>query len=136
MDDHLDMHFRQNRKANQNIGRGHSRSWFIGIEVRIRRLMSLFRRFKRIFQDWIQEISGDRKGKGRADGSGPMNAKASEDAKREADLQAQYVIVPPGDEAQVVSCPICKETLKSEFLEDDEDWVWKNAIKKDDRVRF
>ena len=36
MDDHLDMHFRQNRKANQNIGRGHSRSWFIGIEVSIR----------------------------------------------------------------------------------------------------
>ena len=35
MDDHLDMHFRQNRKANQNIGRGHSRSWFIGIEVRM-----------------------------------------------------------------------------------------------------
>ena len=68
-----------------------------------------------------------------------MNAKASaaaENAKREADLQAQYVIVPPGDEAQVISCPICKEILKSEFLEDDEDWVWKNAIKKDDRVRF
>jgi hypothetical protein len=36
MDDHLDMHFRQNRKANQNIGRGHSRSWFIGIEVSIK----------------------------------------------------------------------------------------------------
>ena len=35
-----------------------------------------------------------------------------------------------------MSCPICKETLKSEFLEDDEDWVWKNAIKKDDRVSF
>jgi pre-mRNA cleavage complex 2 protein Pcf11 len=119
MDDHLDMHFRQNRKANQDIGRGHSRSWFIGIE------------------DWIQDISGDRKGKGRADGSGRLNAKdsaAAEDAKREANLHAQYVIVPPGDEAQVVSCPICKETLKSEFLEDDEDWVWKNAIKKDDRI--
>jgi pre-mRNA cleavage complex 2 protein Pcf11 len=119
MDDHLDMHFRQNRKANQNIGRGHSRSWFIGLE------------------DWIQDISGDRKGKGRVDGSGPLNAKASaaaENAKREADLQAQYVIVPPGDEAQVVSCPICKETLKSEFLDEVEDWVWKNAIKKDDRI--
>ena len=24
----------------------------------------------------------------------------------------------------------------SEFLEDDEDWVWKNAVKKDDKVRF
>ena len=35
-----------------------------------------------------------------------------------------------------MSCPICKETLKSEFLDEVEDWVWKNAIKKDDRVRF
>lgn len=33
MEEHLDMHFRQNRKANQNIGRGHSRSWFVGLEV-------------------------------------------------------------------------------------------------------
>jgi pre-mRNA cleavage complex 2 protein Pcf11 len=68
-----------------------------------------------------------------------LNAKASAaagDAKYEADLQAQYVIVPPGDEAQVVSVPICKETLKSEFLEDDEDWVWKNATKKDDCVQI
>ncbi|KAF8165246.1 hypothetical protein B0H34DRAFT_688435 [Crassisporium funariophilum] len=119
LEGHLDMHFRQNRKANQNMGRGHSRSWFIGIE------------------DWIQDISGDGKGKGRADGSGPLNAKAAaaaENAKREAELRAQYVIVPAGDEAQVVSCPICKETLKSEFLEDDEEWAWKNAVKKDDRI--
>jgi hypothetical protein len=33
MQDHLDMHFRQNRKANQNIGRGHSHSWFVALEV-------------------------------------------------------------------------------------------------------
>lgn len=79
----------------------------------------------------------DIKGKGHADGFRPMNAKAAaaaEVAKREAELRAQYVVVPPGDEAKPVSCPICKETLKSEFLEDDEDWVWKNATKKDDRV--
>lgn len=35
LEDHLDMHFRQNVKANQNIGRGHSRSWFVGVEVNI-----------------------------------------------------------------------------------------------------
>jgi len=117
LENHLDMHFRQNSKVDQ--GRGHSRSWYIGLE------------------DWIQDISGDGKGKGRADGSGPLNAKAAavvENAKRDADLRAQYVVVPPGAEAQVVSCPICKETLKSEFLEDDEDWVWKNAVKKDDKI--
>ena len=76
------------------------------------------------------------KGKG-TDGHRPLNAKAAaaaEIAKRDAELRALYVVVPPGDEAKPISCPICKETIKSEFLEDDEDWVWKNAIKKDDRV--
>jgi hypothetical protein len=34
MQEHLDMHFRQNRKASQSVGRGHSRSWFLGAEVR------------------------------------------------------------------------------------------------------
>jgi hypothetical protein len=79
----------------------------------------------------------DVKGKGRADGHRRLNPKAAataEVAKREAELRALYVVVPPGDEAKPISCPICKETLKSEFLEDDEDWVWKNAVKKDDRV--
>lgn len=33
MEDHLDLHFKQNRKASQNTGRGHSRSWFIAREV-------------------------------------------------------------------------------------------------------
>src|ERR1700744_5193384 len=33
MQEHLDMHFRQNRKASQSVGRGHSRSWFLGAEV-------------------------------------------------------------------------------------------------------
>ncbi len=35
MQEHLDMHFRQNRKADQNSGRGYSRSWFVAVEVRI-----------------------------------------------------------------------------------------------------
>ncbi|KAJ6485163.1 hypothetical protein C8R47DRAFT_1130966 [Mycena vitilis] len=123
MEDHLDMHFKQNRKANQNIGRGHSRSWFVGIE------------------DWVHDVSVDVKGKGRADGTRPLNAKAAaaaEVAKREADLRSQYIVVPRGEEAKPVACPICKEAFKSEWLEDEdagvEDWVWRNAILKDERV--
>ena len=88
-------------------------------------------------QDWTQNTVSDAKGKGRLDGQRPMNAKAAaaaESAERDAKLRALYVIVPPGDEAKQISCPICKEMIKSEFLEDDEDWVWKNAIMKDDRV--
>ncbi|KAI1795172.1 hypothetical protein LXA43DRAFT_993775 [Ganoderma leucocontextum] len=117
-EDHLDMHFRQNRKATQASGRGHSRSWFIGLE------------------DWVNSHSVDVKGKGRADGR-TVSSKvvaAEEAAKREAELRAMFVVVPPGDEAKAISCPICKEPLKSEFLEDDEEWVWRNAVKKDDRI--
>ncbi|KZP25819.1 hypothetical protein FIBSPDRAFT_733280, partial [Athelia psychrophila] len=118
MQDHLDMHFRQNRKANQNIGCGHSRSWFIGVET------------------GPHDIYTDVKGKS-AEGHRPLNAKAAAEVeKRDADLRALFIVVPPGDEAKPISCPICKETIKSEFLEDDEDWVWKNAILKDDKVCY
>ena len=81
--------------------------------------------------------SYDFKGKGRADGGRSTTSKAAaaqEAAQREAELRAMFVVVPRGDEAKAISCPICKEPLKSEFLEEDEDWVWRNAIKKDDWV--
>lgn len=85
----------------------------------------------------MHDLPRDVKGKGREDGSRTYNAKAiaaEEVAKRDAELRTQFVVVPPGDEAQSLSCPICKELLEPEFLEDDEDWVWKNAIKKEDKV--
>ncbi|EMD40783.1 hypothetical protein CERSUDRAFT_111367 [Gelatoporia subvermispora B] len=119
MEDHMDMHFRQNRKAGQAVGRGHSRSWFVSVE------------------DWTHDGAIDGKGKGRANGSRLVTssaAQAAETAQREAELRAMFVVVPPGDEAKSISCPICKEPLKSEFMEDDEEWVWQNAVRKDDKI--
>ncbi|KAF8580629.1 hypothetical protein K439DRAFT_1519335, partial [Ramaria rubella] len=43
-------------------------------------------------------------------------------ADKEAKLRESYVVVPARHNAKYIQC------LKSEFLEDDEDWVWKNAI--------
>ena len=87
-------------------------------------------------QDWIHDGTVDIKGKGRADAPFSMKAAAAADAaKVDAELRALYVVVPPGDEAKSISCPICKEHLKAEFMEDDEEWVWRNAVKKDDKVR-
>jgi len=120
MQEHLDTHFRQNRKASQSVGRGHSRSWFLGVE------------------DWIHDLpysSGDKDMTGFS--SRLSNAKAvasAESAKRDAELRARYVVVPPGDEAKHVTCPICKEAFKSEFNEEDEEWIWKNALKVDDKI--
>jgi pre-mRNA cleavage complex 2 protein Pcf11 len=58
----------------------------------------------------------------------------AESAKRDAELHARFVVVPPGDEAKHDTCPICWEVFKSEFIEDDEEWIWKNALKIDDKV--
>lgn len=138
MEDHLDMHFRQNRKANQSLGRGHSRSWFVDLDVRIFFLLDP-KHANRLSQDWVHEGRVDVKGKGRADGPRPTTNKAAlavDAARRDAELRTQFVVVPSGDEAKSLSCPICKETLKTEFLEDDEEWVWKNAVRKDDKVRI
>lgn len=80
----------------------------------------------------------DPKGKRRAFGP-KVSAKsgtAVEAAQRDAELRAMTVVVQPGHETKSISCPICKEVLKPEFNEDDEEWVWRNAVLKDDRVRI
>ncbi|KAI5980407.1 hypothetical protein EDC04DRAFT_2875711 [Pisolithus marmoratus] len=117
MDDHLDimMHLRQNSGVGQNVGRGHSRCWFVSLE------------------DWTREGTVDVKDKGRVDGrSRPFLRNLWDIAQRDAELRAQFVVVPPGDKAKSIYCLICKETMKSEFLEDDEDWVRRDAVRKDD----
>jgi len=120
-DDHLDLHFRQNKRATQSTGRGHSRSWFVGID------------------NWVHDIAdslaaSDIKGKGRV--GGPISAKAAAAAavERDAKLRAMYVVVPEGDESKSVTCPVCRETLQNEFLEVDEEWVWKNAVQVKGKV--
>lgn len=45
------------------------------------------------------------------------------------------MVIPAGDEAKTMKCPICKETMRSEYLEDEEEWVWKNAISAKGKVR-
>ncbi|KAH8830485.1 hypothetical protein DL96DRAFT_1593135 [Flagelloscypha sp. PMI_526] len=121
LDDHLDMHFRQNRKASQDIGRGHSRSWFVTVD------------------DWVHDTAASRKGKGRADGGRPMNAKetaAAEAAKRDAELRAKFVPVPPGQESIFPTCSICKEQIDQGFIDGDEEYIWTNAVRdeKDGRL--
>ena len=134
MEDHLDMHFRQNRKASQNIGRGHNRSWFVGADVSRPLLLYLIYLSSFDSKDWVNDIALDAKGKRRADSSSAKVAAAAAAAEQEAKLRESYVVVPTGDEAKSIQCPICKETLKSEFLEEDEDWVWKNAVRVQGRV--
>ncbi|CAE6539573.1 unnamed protein product [Rhizoctonia solani] len=104
MEDHLDLHFKQNRKARESTGRGHSRSWFVSRN------------------DWIHGA------RDAGESITTVKAQAAAAEERVAKLRASYVIVPPGEEAKPALCPICKESIKSEYLEDDEEWVWRNAV--------
>lgn len=54
---------------------------------------------------------------------------AAEQASRLEGLRAKTVLVPPGDEAKPVACPVCKEILNAE------EWIWRNATDVDGRVR-
>ncbi|QRW16415.1 PfkB family carbohydrate kinase [Rhizoctonia solani] len=104
MEDHLDLHFKQNRKARENTGRGHSRSWFVSRN------------------DWIHGA------RDAGESVTTVKAQAAAAEERLAKLRESYVVVPPGEEAKPALCPICKESIKSEYLEDDEEWVWRNAV--------
>jgi pre-mRNA cleavage complex 2 protein Pcf11 len=46
------------------------------------------------------------------------------------------VRVPEGaaTDEELARCPICKEPFKNEYSEDEEDWVWRNAIEIDGKV--
>ncbi|KAG8964528.1 hypothetical protein FRC03_001694 [Tulasnella sp. 419] len=125
-EDHLDLHFRQNLRsataANSTsgvgvMGRGYTRSWFVGKK------------------DWVHDIaegshgqnstsSANEKGKGRA--SSPSASKQSVE-ERLAKLKASFVVIPPGEETKTILCVICKEHIKPEFSDDDEEWIWRNA---------
>ncbi|KAI6002504.1 hypothetical protein EDC04DRAFT_2972471 [Pisolithus marmoratus] len=63
-----------------------------------------------------------------------LSKKPVDVAQQDAELRAQFVVVLPGDKAKSIYCLICKETMKSKFLEDDKDWVWRDAVRKDDNI--
>lgn len=63
-------------------------------------------------------------------------AQAAETLRKQ--LESKYLVVPPGQEGKPVRCGICTENIQVEFMEDDGDgeWVWKNAVKVDNKVRL
>ncbi|KAG1901129.1 uncharacterized protein F5891DRAFT_936818, partial [Suillus fuscotomentosus] len=83
MEDHLYMHFRQNCKANQSLGHGHSRSWFVDLDVQFPFLL-------------------DPKHTNRLSAQPTANkaALAVDAAQHDAELPTLFVVVPSGDKAK------------------------------------
>lgn len=126
LDTHLDWHFRQGRRAKDSAARGISRTWLDRAH------------------DWIRggyddpAAGGSRgSGSGVADGVGGSSSggKNGLSAQQEAELAsytASWVVAPTDSQLANAPCPICKEKFSSEWSEDEEEWIWRNATRRAD----
>ena len=125
---HLDWHFRRNRKERENEGRGANRRWLPRAEF------------------WIKDVTSNIVSADGASSSGPSVNKpglgmapkvdAAFVAKQRAELQSSWIPVPSDPAKAALPCPICKEKFVSEYNEDEEEWIWMNAIEADGQVRW
>jgi pre-mRNA cleavage complex 2 protein Pcf11 len=138
MDAHLDSHFRQNRKMKERVKRGLSRSWFVGVD------------------EWISGEGGElmsQQGKSLKiggygvgfktihlapaflhDGMGHVTVpseKSTAMAEQAVDPESHTVIM-PNDERK--PCPICGERFVDFWNDDEEEWMYRNAVLVDDKV--
>jgi pre-mRNA cleavage complex 2 protein Pcf11 len=64
----------------------------------------------------------------------------TEEAKKAAAATAEilnkFVPVPASaaTDEEIRHCPICKEEFKNEYSEEEEDWIWRNAVEIDGRI--
>lgn len=118
MDDHLDWHFTQNRRAKDSAARGQSRSWFDRLESFIRGG----------FDDSAPASKGASTG---AEKDGKSSLSAAQEKALKEKFAKSFVVAPTDTELAAKPCPICKEAFKSQWSEDEEEWIWLNAIKVD-----
>lgn len=112
LDYHLDWHFSQNRRARASMARGQSRSW----------LDPVARWVRSGFDDVTEHNTNEE--------SGAVISPAQEQALKEK-FANTYVVVPDDPEIAARPCRICKEKFQSEWSEDVEEWIWKNAVEID-----
>lgn len=123
MDAHLDSHFRQNRKMKERVKRGLSRSWFVTVD------------------EWINGEGGELMSQQAPaflhDGMGHVNQKSVEKSNQPSGEDAidpnLYTVIMPDDDSRK-PCAICGERFIDFWNDDEEEWMYKNAILVDDKV--
>ncbi|KAK4685215.1 hypothetical protein P7C73_g4940, partial [Tremellales sp. Uapishka_1] len=104
---HMDWHFRRNRKERESEGRGAHRRWLPRAE------------------EWVTDLPDSSPGAGPSSPSKPAAAKLT--AEKLASLAKRWVRVPQ-DARKDKPCPICKEMFKAEWSQEEEEWIFSNAI--------
>ncbi|CEP09024.1 hypothetical protein [Parasitella parasitica] len=123
MDAHLDSHFRQNRKMKERAKRGLSRSWFVTVD------------------EWISGEGGELMSQQAPaflhDGMGPASQKSVEKSSQPPGEEAVdpnlHTVVMPDDDNRK-PCAICGERFVDFWNDDEEEWMYKNAILVDGKI--
>ncbi|KAL7310168.1 mRNA 3' end processing factor, variant 2 [Mucor circinelloides] len=123
MDAHLDSHFRQNRKMKERVKRGLSRSWFVTVD------------------EWINGEGGELMSQQAPaflhDGMGHVNQKSVEKSNQPSGEDAidpnLYTVIMPDDDIRK-PCAICGERFIDFWNDDEEEWMYKNAILVDGKI--
>lgn len=109
---HLDWHFRVNRREKDGAKKAFSRKWFYDVE------------------DWIQfEEIEDLEERARSF----FELQADEEQFQIAD-QAEIPSVPASENEEKNSCVVCREHFEQFWVEEEEEWHLKYAIRVDDQT--
>jgi hypothetical protein len=81
-------------------------------------------------QDWVKDFSSSSEAgpstQIQNNGDGKQPARLT--AEKLAAYRLKWVRVPTDPTKAAQPCPICKEAFKGEWSEQEEEWVWKNAM--------
>lgn len=112
---HLDWHFRQNRKGKKNIRVAASRRWYYSLSdwKNYEEIEDLEEREKNYFDQQQSQAEG-----------------AGEDVDEEIEVPS----VPADPEVQDAHCEVCQDRFDQFFNEDKEEWHLRNAIRVEDKT--
>ncbi|GAA5909393.1 hypothetical protein JCM5296_007023 [Sporobolomyces johnsonii] len=126
MDEHLDWHFTYKRRIREGAGRAQGRSWFTKEDDWYTSDLASSPTFA---ADDPSSASSHRSPSKPSSTSTSTTTSAGAATLDRAQLQKQKV--PVGADGQGLGdkpCPICQDRFKSEWSDDEEEWVWWNAV--------
>jgi pre-mRNA cleavage complex 2 protein Pcf11 len=85
-------------------------------------------------QDWVNDFAASSEAGPSALPNADPKQPTKLTAERIAALQKKWVRVPTDTIKASQPCPICKEAFKGEWSEEEEEWVWKNAMEISNKV--
>ncbi|KAJ1954046.1 mRNA 3' end processing factor, partial [Dispira parvispora] len=129
LDAHLDWHFRRNRKQKEKSRQAQPHGWFVSEEdwVSCRLVAAEELSTAAIFESGNVDSSVSQSAVATDHHNDTLSPQeSSTDTTDESVLRSMFVVVPPQDHN--LACPICSEKLTGVWDEEEEEWVYRNAI--------